>query len=146
MVYGIPSRPLGKIEIPIGRNEEGKFVAHPRTENIKLQDSDKHAITLYTIQKPIKNYALLDVQILTGRTHQIRAHLSAVGHPVVGDNEYGPIKPFFKKFSKKIKVITAPRIFLHSHRIGFYNIDNEWVEFESTLPETLKNFLKTINQ
>ena len=145
LVYGVPGEHEGKIDLPIGRNAEGKFVAHPRVDNLKYKDNDKHAITLYHLKDTIRDYALLEVQILTGRSHQIRAHLSAIGHPIVGDKEYGPInKPFLKKFSKKIKVLEAPRIFLHSNTIGFKNLKNEWVEFTSPLPEELENFLKRL--
>lgn len=145
LVYGVPGEHEGKIDLPIGRSAEGKFVAHPRVDNLKYKDNDKHAITLYHLKETVRDYAVLEVQILTGRSHQIRAHLSAIGHPVVGDKEYGPInKPFLKKFSKKIKVLDAPRIFLHSNTIGFKNLKNEWVEFTSPLPEELKNFLKRL--
>ena len=147
LVYGVPGEHEGKIDLPIGRNAEGKFVAHPRVDNLKYKDNDKHAITLYHLKDTIRDYALLEVQILTGRSHQIRAHLSAIGHPIVGDKEYGPInKPFLKKFSKKIKVLEAPRIFLHSNTIGFKNLKNEWVEFISPLPLELTKFIDTLKK
>lgn len=144
LVYGVATEHEGKIDLPIGRNEEGKFVAHPRVQNSKFKENDKYAITLYQLMDTMRDYSLLEVKILTGRTHQIRAHLSAIGHPIVGDLEYGPKKPFLKKFSKRIKVLNAPRIFLHSHTIGFYNLNNEWVEFEAPLPKELINFLGTL--
>lgn len=144
LVYGAPSEHEGKIDLPIGRSAEGKFVAHPRAQNAKFHEKDKHAITLYRLMNTTRDYSLLEIKILTGRTHQIRAHLSAIGHPIVGDSQYGPKKPFFKKFSKKIKVLNTPRIFLHSHKIGFYNMQNVWVEFESPMPKELEEFLSQL--
>lgn len=141
VVYGHMPEYQGKIEIPIGRSPEGKFVAHPRREQKKLQDTDKHAITLYRVLERKKNYDILSVNILTGRTHQIRAHMQYLGHPIIGDTEYSTKKPFLKFFSKKIKVVPVPRIMLHSSKIGFYNLNNEWVEFTSSLPTEFKNFL-----
>lgn len=144
LVYGVPSRHGGEIEIPIGRNKEGKFVAHPRVGKILLQKKDRTAITKFTIEKKLRNFSLLRMQILTGRTHQIRIHLSWFGHPIVGDAEYGPTKNSFKKFSKKIKVVLVPRVMLHSHKIGFENLLGEWKEYNSPLPQEFSNFVDEI--
>lgn len=141
LVYGHMPEYEGKIEIPIGRRKDGKFVAHPRIGWKMLQENDKHATTIYKVLEQIKNYDHLSIQILTGRTHQIRVHLQYLGHPIVGDTEYGPKKSFLRFFARKIKVVEAPRLMLHSHTIGFYNLQNEWVEFESPLPHEIKDFL-----
>jgi len=141
LVYGHLSQHEGTIELPIGRNKDGQFVAHPRQGKDKFQDRDKVAKTNYKVLEYIKDYTLLSVQILTGRTHQIRAHLFAIGRPILGDLIYKPKKKFLHLFQRKIKVIDLKRIFLHSTKLGFNNLKNEWVEFSSPLPKELTDFI-----
>ena len=126
LVYGRLNQDQGEIDLPIGRNKDGQFVAHPRRGKEKFQDSDKIAKTKYRVLKYLKDYTLLTIEILTGRTHQIRAHLSAIGHPIVGDQIYKPRKKFFHFLQRKIKVVDPDRIMLHSTQIGFTDLKNQW--------------------
>ncbi|OGY57300.1 MAG: hypothetical protein A3H67_01670 [Candidatus Buchananbacteria bacterium RIFCSPLOWO2_02_FULL_46_11b] len=142
LVYGKIGKPEGEITLPIGRGKSGQFVAHPRFGEDKYQDADKFAKTEYKVLEYIKDYTFLSVKILTGRTHQIRAHLSAIGHPILGDAIYRPKKNFLHFFSKRVKVVDLPRLFLHSAKIGFYGLNNQWREFESPLPDELKKILE----
>jgi 23S rRNA pseudouridine1911/1915/1917 synthase len=144
LVYGRLSQPEGEIDLPIGRNKEGQFVAHPRQGKFKFQEKDKVAKTKYKVLEYLKDYTRLKVQILTGRTHQIRAHLSAIGHPILGDQIYKPKKKFFHFLQRKIKVVDPGRIFLHSTKIGFNDLQNEWQEFKSPLPKKLTDFINEI--
>ncbi len=141
LVYGKIENSKGEINLPIGRNKNGQFVAHPKKKNEKLMQRDKFAKTAYKVLKYIKDYTLLEIQIFTGRTHQIRAHFQAIGHPIIGDPIYKPKNKFLHFLRKKIKVIDVERIFLHSQKIGFKNTKNEWVEFFSPLPDKLKKIL-----
>ncbi|MFA6255130.1 MAG: RluA family pseudouridine synthase [Patescibacteria group bacterium] len=141
LAYGHLTQEEGEIDLPIGRNKEGQFVAHPRRGKDKFQNQDRVAKTKYKVLEYIKDYTLLSIQILTGRTHQIRAHLYAIGHPILGDLIYKPKKQFFHFLRRKIKVVDPGRIFLHSTKIGFNNLKNEWVEFNSPLPQQLTNYL-----
>jgi 23S rRNA pseudouridine1911/1915/1917 synthase len=141
LVYGKIHDQTGEIDLPIGRNKEGIFVAHPRQGKEKLHYQDKVAKTQYQVLKYLKDYTLLRIRILTGRTHQIRVHLSAIGHPILGDQIYKPKKKFFHFLRKKIKVVDPGRIFLHSVKIGFYDLNKQWVEFSSPLPKSLEDFL-----
>lgn len=141
LVYGRFDQEEGEINLPIGRNKEGQFVAHPRQGKEKFLAKDKVAKTKYKVLESVKNYSLLEIQILTGRTHQIRIHLSAIGHPILGDLIYKPKKKFLQILRRKIKVIDPDRIFLHSTKIGFNDLKNQWQEFESPLPEKLTHFL-----
>ena len=68
----------------------------------------KEAITCYTVRKRFSDYTLLDVTLKTGRTHQIRVHLSAIGHAVAGDLIYGQVSPYVN------------RQFIHARRLSFY--------------------------
>ncbi len=146
LVYGHMTKHEGEIDLPIGRSKDGKFVAHPRLGQEKFSDNDRTARTKYQVLEYIRDYTLLKVEILTGRTHQIRAHLSAIGHPILGDRVYKPKKRIFHFLWKKIKVVDPGRIFLHSLKIGFYDLDNNWRDFESTLPEKLNSYLNEIKK
>ena len=141
LVYGNMEDEKGEIDLPIGRNKDGQFVAHPRKGKEKFADKDRSARTKYEVLEYVKDYTLLKVRILTGRTHQIRAHLSAIGHPIIGDKLYKPKKKFFHLWQKRIKVVELNRIFLHSTKIGFNDAKNQWQEFYSPLPKNLKQYL-----
>ena len=138
LVYGTPSPSTGTIEIAIGRdpNNRKKMSAHARRK--------RDAVTHYTVRENFGLVALLDIRIETGRTHQIRVHMAAKGHPVVGDSLYG---------GKRIKNLPAPiartvetmrRPFLHSSRIEFtHPRSGEIKAFYAPLPEELKKLLRS---
>jgi 23S rRNA pseudouridine1911/1915/1917 synthase len=116
----------GIIEAEIGRDPKNRkkmaVVAHGR-----------EARTEYRVVKYIGGYTLLEVMPETGRTHQIRVHLAAIGFPVVGDKVYGVKSPYLA------------RQFLHACRLGFkLPSTGEYVEFESALPEDLAKALEDI--
>lgn len=141
LVYGKIEKNEGEINLPIGRNKEGQFVAHPKKGDEKFLSKDRIAKTKYKVLKYVNDYSLLEVQILTGRTHQIRAHFQAVGHPILGDQIYKPKNKIFHFLRRKIKIIDLKRIFLHSYKIGFNNLKNEWVEFISPVPNEINEFI-----
>jgi len=141
MVYGKVLDYQGEINLPIGRSQNGMFVAHPKVGSSKLDEQDKTAKTRYRVIEYIKEYTLLSVEILTGRTHQIRAHLTAIGHPIMGDELYLPKRKILKIGQRKIKIIPLPRIFLHSEKIAFTDLEGKWQEFVSPLPKELKIIL-----
>ncbi|PIR66614.1 MAG: hypothetical protein COU51_02755 [Parcubacteria group bacterium CG10_big_fil_rev_8_21_14_0_10_36_14] len=132
LVYGEIQKDEDDIKFVIARAKEGKMAARPE------ESEGKEATTHFDVLNHYKNYTYLCVQILTGRTHQIRAHMLAYNHPIVGDNIYHLRK-------QKIKTpCELGRIFLHSHIIGFKNLKGERVEYESKLPVELKNCLKKL--
>lgn len=124
LVYGNISQPDGIINFPIARSEKDgvKMAARP------LSQGGREAITEFTVLKNLAKWTLLSVQIKTGRMHQIRVHLNAYGHPVVGDNTYKP-----KKLKPTLKF--GNRLMLHSWKLGFTDLDGGWKEFEAPLPE-----------
>ena len=123
LVHGQPPFKQDLIEAPIGR--------HPyRRQRMAIVAGGKEARTLYRMVEQIGEYTLLEVTTETGRTHQIRVHLSAIGHPVVGDAIYGIRSPHLQ------------RQFVHAHRLGFALPDSrEFVEFKSELPADLAEAL-----
>ncbi len=126
LVKGRLTPESGIIEAPIGRN--------PRNRKLMaIVAGGREARTEYRVVKYIGNYTLLEVRPETGRTHQIRVHLSAIGYPVVGDKVYGVKSPHLS------------RQFVHASRLGFkLPSSGEYVEFESELPPDLEQALKDI--
>ncbi|MEA1909998.1 MAG: RNA pseudouridine synthase, partial [Patescibacteria group bacterium] len=129
---GIMPEKAGKIDFTIERSKTKGFKMAARPDQ-----TGKEAITEYEVIKEYNNYSLLKVVIHTGRTHQIRVHLSALGHPIVGDRVYKP---------RNLKTrIELDRIFLHSHKLEFTNLEDEKQKFTSDLPEELEGLLKTLD-
>jgi 23S rRNA pseudouridine1911/1915/1917 synthase len=123
LVRGRLSPEEGIIEAPIGRDPR-------RRRRMAVAESGKQAITQYKVRKYLDNYTLVEVGPLTGRTHQIRVHLSAIGHPVVGDPTYGA------------KSAYLDRQFVHACRLGFrLPSTGQYQEFTSALPADLQQAL-----
>ncbi|MFA6550913.1 MAG: RluA family pseudouridine synthase [Patescibacteria group bacterium] len=97
------------------------------------------AITEFTVTEHFINYTLLSVTIKTGRTHQIRVHLAAYNHPLVGDTLYGTRRT--KELNKKLGL---NRIWLHAQTLGFSDLRGEWQEFNSEVPKELKEIMKKV--
>lgn len=126
LVHGIINKDSGEINLKIGRSKKTGLMATGKNENYK------EAKTLFWIIKKFQKFSLLKIQILTGRTHQVRVHLKAIDHPVVGDKIY-----CLKKYKNSPKI---KRILLHSYKLGFKNLDGEFMEFKSNPPAEFKKF------
>ena len=128
LVRGQVTPEEGIIEAPIGRDTGDR-----KKMAISGESRGKKALTRYKVIRFLGNYTLLEVMPQTGRTHQIRVHLAAIGYPVVGDATYG------------VKSPVLPRQFLHAHKLGFHlPSTGKYVEFTSPLPEDLEKALKAI--
>ena len=128
LVKGYLTPEDGIIEAPIGRDPRNR-----KRMAVVAEAEGKKARTRYNVVKYMGNYTLLEVGTETGRTHQIRVHLSAIGYPVVGDAMYG------------VKSAHLLRQFLHACRLGFHlPSTGEYVEFTSKLPPDLAQALKDI--
>ncbi|MBI4812344.1 RluA family pseudouridine synthase [Candidatus Falkowbacteria bacterium] len=140
LVYGPIIKEEGIINFPLKRAANGhKIAAIPATIKGKLSSEGREAVTEFKVIKKFINYTLLEIKIKTGRTHQIRAHLAAYGHPIVGDNLYGT-----PKIRLKNKKINLGRIFLAANELSFTDLSGERKNFKIDLPQDLKNFLNTI--
>ena len=138
LVYKTISPAKGIINFSIARNKKGKLITigSQNTSIITKAKNIKSAITEYKIIKKFRDFTLLRLKLLTGRTHQIRLHLKAMGCPIVGDERYAKIKNQKSKIKNRLT-----RIFLHACCLGFYNQQGKWLEFKSNLPKELKEFL-----
>ena len=118
----------GVIEAPLGRNPR-----HRKRMAVVAEGEGREARTNYHVLRHVGDYSLIEVRPETGRTHQIRVHLSAIGYPVFGDKVYG---------SKSDKL---PRLFLHACRLGFkLPSSGEYKEFTSKLPADVERVLEEI--
>ncbi|MCS7276065.1 MAG: RluA family pseudouridine synthase [Dehalococcoidia bacterium] len=128
LVHGLPRPEQGIIEAPIGR--------HPRhRQRMAVVEGGREALTRYRVVEPLGDYSLLEVEPVTGRTHQIRVHMAAIGHPVVGDPVYG----------RPSRLLG--RQFLHAHRLAFtLPASGRTVEFQSPLPEDLRRCLEAVRR
>jgi 23S rRNA pseudouridine1911/1915/1917 synthase len=123
LVHGRPSARSGRIEAPIGRDP-----AH-RTRMAVDGNAARPAVTHFVLEEALASFTLLRLRLETGRTHQIRVHLGAIGHPVVGDRTYTP---------SSAERLGLGRQFLHAARLGFpHPITGEALEVESPLPDDL---------
>jgi 23S rRNA pseudouridine1911/1915/1917 synthase len=126
LVWGRMPEKKEKISWPIGRH-----VKHGEKISVKTK-KPKEAETYYSVQKEYEEFSLLEIKPLTGRTHQIRVHMAASGHPLAGDASYG------RRKSKP----GLPRLFLHASGLSFIHPEiKKNVEFSSPLPQDLKSFL-----
>ena len=126
LVKGKITPERGIIEADIGRDTGNR-------KRMAVVKGGREARTQYQVLKHIENYSLLEVILETGRTHQIRVHLAAIGYPVVGDATYG------------VKSLFISRQFLHAHKIGFrLPSTSKYVELTSELPADLAQALKDI--
>lgn len=131
LVHGQMEKSEDVIDMPMARSASaGKMAVRSK------EQGGKQAITKYSVNKQFNHFALLEVEILTGRTHQIRAHLNALNHPVVGD-------PLYKQKNVKQK-IDLDRIFLHSTILGFADLQGKYQEFKSKLPIKLNKIIKDL--
>ncbi|MDA3839492.1 MAG: RluA family pseudouridine synthase [Patescibacteria group bacterium] len=139
LVYGEIVKDYDEIRFPITRSKSRyKMAALPETVHGEKQDQGKIAISEFDVIERRINYTMLKVKIKTGRTHQIRVHLSAYGNPLVGDDVYTT-----NKLREKNKKKALGRIFLVAYHLSFKDLKGEQQTFEIDLPEVLTEFLKT---
>lgn len=131
LVDGAPPTPKGRIEAPIGRDP-----SHRKKMAIVSPEKGRNAISEYRTLESFDKYTLLEVDIHTGRTHQIRLHCAFIGAPIAGDRLYG---------RRKQLTVDLSRQFLHAARITItLPNENEARTFEAPLPEELENVLRVL--
>ena len=129
LVHGNLKDDTGTVEGPIGR--------HPidRKKMAINEKNGKPAVTHYTVLERFGNYTLIECKLETGRTHQIRVHMTSIGHPLVGDEVYGPAKCPFKLQGQC----------LHAMVLGFVHPrTEEYMEFSADLPKYFEDLLRKL--
>lgn len=131
ILHGMIGEPAGIIDAPIGR--------HPRERKKMAVQTGKgrQAITHYRVLERFSHFTYAELKLETGRTHQIRVHMSFLGYPVAGDPLYGP---------KKAKLHLNGQL-LHAKVLGFnHPKSGQWLEFDSKLPSYFQQFLEELRK
>ncbi|NFR04390.1 RluA family pseudouridine synthase, partial [Clostridium botulinum] len=130
VVEGIVKEENGLVDEPLGRNPKDRI-------KMAVVEGGKNAVTHYEVLKRFKKNTLVKCILETGRTHQIRVHMSYIGHPLVGDPMYGFKKQRFKLNGQM----------LHAKKLGFIHPTTEkYIEFESDLPQYYKEILLKLDK
>ena len=127
LVEGVIPHNLGKINAPIGRDPKNR-------QKMAVTEKGKTSLTNFKVIKRYPKHTLIECNLETGRTHQIRVHLEYIGYPLVGDPKYG-----------RRKTETEYGQFLHAKTLGFVHPNTkEYIEFDSELPQYFKDYLETL--
>lgn len=146
LVHGWMKTSKGTIHAAISRDPVRRARMTTRTSQSK---PGRQAVTHWQVTKQMEGaygkFSLLEVKIETGRTHQIRVHLSSLGHPIVGDTLYGAPGKLLSYGGTGSKPASLERNFLHASAIQFeHPISNRPLAFQQPLPDELKDFLRQI--
>ena len=129
IVYGGFAQDEGFVETNLGRSKTD------RKKMAVTQKHSRHAVTHYRVLQRMGNFTLIEAQLETGRTHQIRVHMTYIGHPLLGDLVYGPKK---QPFALRGQV-------LHARVLGFVHpTTGEYMEFEAPLPEYFQKLMERL--
>ena len=144
LVWGEPKNKQGTIDVNLGRSIKDRRVVCAYTEN----DKGKRAITHYKILESFYYVSIIECQLETGRTHQIRAHMKHIGHPIFNDKVYGGDKilkgTVFSKYKKFVDNCFSiiPRQALHAKSLGFIHPkSNKKITFKSSLPKDFSDVI-----
>ncbi len=148
LVHGRPTPPEGRVEAPIAAHpaQKGKMIVHR---------SGKVAATQYRVAQAWPLYSLVEIGLLTGRTHQIRVHMQHIGNPVLCDPLYGDGQPFFlssikRKYnlskSEEAERPLLARTALHAYRLQFSKRDGVVVSAEASLPKDMAAVVQQLSK
>jgi 23S rRNA pseudouridine1911/1915/1917 synthase len=144
IVHGVPELTADRINAPLGIHPKmrEKYAIRPET--------GKEAITFYEVVESFRGFSLLKLTPKTGRTHQIRVHLSYIKHPIVGDDMYGGKLVYPWQLKDAEPVVEEPiisRVALHAHTLEFkHPTTDEMMKFEAPLPEDMQNLLDMLRK
>jgi 23S rRNA pseudouridine955/2504/2580 synthase len=114
-----------------------KYVAGSGERRVNVNAGGDHAITIFRLERRVGPYSLLDAELKTGRTHQIRGHLAHLGYPVAGDDKYGDYDA-----NKELARLGLKRMFLHAAKLVIRHPGTgQEMVFEAPLPAELSSFL-----
>lgn len=139
LVHGFVRKLTGKIEEPIARDRKNRV-------KMAVDKNGRNALSIFKVRQRFEKFTLLDVQIKTGRTHQIRVHLSHINHPIVGDETYNAGRDNQIKSAALRKAIReGGRFFLHAEKLAFtHPVTKKELKFELPPPVELTNLLRLI--
>ena len=129
VVHGNLKEDTGTVNAPIGRHPVDRKKMSTKAPN------GRHAVTHYRVLERFGNYTYIECELETGRTHQIRVHMASIGHPILGDAVYGPVKCPFKLEGQT----------LHAKILGIkHPSTGQYMEFDAPLPEYFETLLNRL--
>ena len=131
IVHGNLKEDTGTVNAPIGRHPTDRKKMSTKAPN------GRHAVTHYRVLERFGNFTYIECQLETGRTHQIRVHMSSIGHPILGDEIYGPAKCPYKLQGQT----------LHAKILGItHPSTGEYIEFDAPLPDYFEDLLNKLRK
>jgi len=139
LVHGFVRKLTGKIDEPIARDRKNRV-------KMAIDKNGRNAHSVYKVRQRFEDFTLVDVQIKTGRTHQIRVHLSHINHPIIGDETYNGGRDNQIPDAQLRKTIREMnRFFLHAEKLSFtHPVTKESMDFTKSMPDELTNLLKSL--
>jgi 23S rRNA pseudouridine1911/1915/1917 synthase len=137
IVAGAPAASEGEIDVPIGQDPEGDTILHMRVD-----PAGQPARTRWRVRERFGRHALLELQPLTGRTHQLRVHLAHLGHPILCDHLYGDVRPLW---ASGLDAPLLERLALHAHRLELdHPVTGAPLDLVSPVPPDLERALHAL--
>jgi 23S rRNA pseudouridine955/2504/2580 synthase len=137
LVKGRWPNPRQHVKLPLY-----KYLTESGERRVMVSEEGQASHTIFSLEKAWADFSLLDAELKTGRTHQIRVHLAHLGFPIAGDDKYGDF-PLNKQLAKQ----GLKRMFLHAHRIAFaHPLTGEALMFEAPLPKDLASFVRSLDE
>ena len=153
IVWGVPVKEYGVVEASMARHHVRRkemSIVKSNGDRESVNTKGKHAVTHWKVLKRFKIASLMACRLETGRTHQIRVHLTSIGHPLIGDKQYGksPLKNCSGLSVALIQTIKSfRRHALHAKLLGFkHPLTEEWCEFKTNLPEDFSHLLTELRK
>ncbi|HEY8226548.1 MAG TPA: RluA family pseudouridine synthase [Pyrinomonadaceae bacterium] len=140
LVHGRVEGDTGKIEQPLARDPTNRT-------RMAVVRGGRSALTLFRVRRRYERFTLLDVELKTGRTHQIRVHLASIKHPVVGDETYGGGRDnSIQDTNLRARIRKLGRQFLHAEKLAFLHpVTQTRIEFTAPLPAELNDVLDELD-
>lgn len=137
IVAGHPAPPAGTVDSWIGRSTTDR-----KKMAVRPEGRGKHAVTHYTTRERLRDAALVECRLETGRTHQVRVHMAHIGHPLIGDPVYGRARKGLKSL---LETLGFARQALHAARLGFIHpVTSNALAFDSEIPADMQELLSNI--
>ncbi len=136
IVGGIPRPSLGTVDAPLARSPQNR-------KKIAIVQGGKRAVTHFTTLQPLRDAALVECRLETGRTHQVRVHMASIGHALLGDPVYGRNRPGQKTL---LETLGFRRQALHAAYLGFIHpINSNALAFESRMPADMQELFSELH-
>ncbi len=137
IVAGVPNPPSGTVDAPLARSSTNR-----QKMAIVAEARGKRAVTRYRLLTPLREAALVECRLETGRTHQVRVHMTSIGHPLLGDPAYGRTRIAHREL---LNQLDFRRQALHAAGLGFIHpVTRESLSFESALPSDMQELFRAL--